>query len=76
MHVSFIRTGHQLLTETFPSVPRCTSEMNNYSLPNREAEIRRGKPRNIKIVTLNYFTLLMPAVTLHIVVFSEMTLIH
>jgi len=75
MHVSFIRTGHQLLTETFPSVPRCIpSEMNNYPLPNRKTEIRSGKPRNIKIATLNYLILLMPAVTLNIAVFYEVTL--
>lgn len=77
MHVSFIRTGHQLPTGTFPSVPRCTtSEMNNYHLPNRKTEICSGKPRNIKIATLNYLTLLMPAVTFHIAVFCDMTLLH
>lgn len=66
MHVSFIGTGHQLLTETFPSVPHCTtSEINNYPLVNRETEIRSSMPRNIKITTMNYRTLLMPAVSQH-----------
>lgn len=75
MHVSFIRTGHQLLTGTFPSAPRCTtSELNNYHLPNRKTEIRSGKPGNRKIAVLNYLALLTPAVTFHIAVFCDMTL--
>jgi len=75
MHASFIRTGHQLPTGTFPSVPRCTtSKMNNYHLPNRKTEICSGKPRNIKIATLNYLILLTPAITFHIAVFCDMTL--
>lgn len=48
--------------------------MNNYPPPNRTTDIHSGKPCNIKIVTLNYLTLLTPAITFHIAVFWDVTL--